>query len=156
MQTQSAPIAPSATNTASRDLRLVAVDPARLGDALPLVAALLDGVIERSRGRYSLPAVLALIARGEWVLWVVWDVASRQIKAIVGTEIYHEVSGMRCLTVRFCTGHGAKGWTHLLEEIEAYARREKCERVDMLARKGWAAHLPDYKLSHVFLEREIV
>ena len=99
-----------------------------------------------------MPGLLERFVRGEWQLWLVWDGTPR---AIVGTELYVEMTGLKCCMIRFCTGGGAAEWSHLLGKIEAWARDEGCTYLDMLARKGWAKHLPDYKLTHVELQKEL-
>lgn len=115
-----------------------------------MVQPFLESIAERSDGRYSVPGMLDRISRQDWQLWMVWDGTPR---AVVLTELYRDISGLMCCMVRACTGHGAKDWTPLLSQIEDWARENGCQRMDMLARKGWARHLPDYKMSHVFLEK---
>lgn len=90
------------------------------------------------------------LLKGDWQLWVVWD---GTVRAIVITELYKDVSGMKCCMIRVCTGNGAKDWSHLIGFIEDWARGQGCERLDMLARKGWAKRLPDYHLTHIMLEK---
>lgn len=152
MQTTQASIERSHSPSSAVEPELAAIPAEHIGEVFPLVRVLIEGVAERSDGRYSVPGMLELFARGTWLLWVVWDGG---VRAIVGTEIYHDVSGMRCCMIRFATGREAKGWTHLLAEIEDYARAQGCERLDMLARKGWAKHLPDYKITHVAMEKDL-
>ncbi len=112
----------------------------------------MEAIVERSKGRYSVPGMLKRFATGDWHLWIVWD---GTVRAIVATELYLDVSGMKCCTIRFATGRDASGWAHHLDEIEAWARTEGCGRLDMIARKGWAKHLPAYRMSHVFLEKDL-
>ena len=131
---------------------LQAIPPQYLGDVLPMILPLLESIVERSKGRYSVPGMLTRFARKEWYLWIVWDGA---VRAIVGTELYLDISGMKCCMIRFATGRDAAGWTHLLDQIEDWARSEGCARMDMIARKGWAKHLPEYRMSHVFLEKDL-
>lgn len=119
----------------------------------PMVRGMLEGVAERSRGRWSVAGMLDRFVRGDWQLWLVWDGRPR---AVVATELYLEMTGMKCGMIRFCTGSGAPEWSHLLSRIEDWAREEGCERLDMLARKGWAKHLPDYKMTHVELEKDLI
>lgn len=150
MQTQPAQIEPSATSSSAGELRLVAVPPQHLAEVFPMVRDLMERVADRSGGRYSASGMLDKFLRGDWILWLVWDGTPR---AIVGTELYLEMTGIKCCMIRFATGHGAKDWVPLLEQIEDWAREEGCTYVDCLARKGWARHLPDYRMSHVFLEK---
>lgn len=118
----------------------------------PLVRDLVRRVCERSEGRYAEEPIARHLLAGDWQLWVVWD---GSVRAIVITELYTDVSGIKCCMIRVCTGHGARDWSHLLEDIEEWARREGCAKLDMLARKGWAKHLPDYRMTHVMLEKDL-
>ena len=154
MQTQPAPTEPSPSpfSAGEQPPQLVAIPPEHLGEVFPMVRELLEKVAERSEGRYSVPGMLERFARPEWILCLAWD---GSVRAIVGSELYRDVSGMQCCMIRFATGRGAAGWTHLLAEIEDYARANGCQRLDMLARKGWAKHLPDYRMTHVALEKDL-
>ena len=104
----------------------------------------------------SVGGMLERFATGAWHLWIVWEGGEAgSVRAVIGTELYRDVSGMKCCTIRFATGHGASRWTHLLGRIEDWARQEGCVKLDMIARKGWAKHLPEYALTHVFLEKDL-
>lgn len=151
MQTQSQPTEHSATTSAAVDL--VQIPQQAVAQVFPMVRGMLEGVAERSRGRWSVAGMLDKFVRGDWQLWLVWDGRPR---AVVATELYLEMTGMKCCMIRFCTGSGAAEWSHLLSRIEDWATGQDCERLDMLARKGWAKHLPEYKLTHIELEKDLV
>ncbi len=152
MQTQPQPIAHSASafSAAETPCQLQQIPARVVGEVVPLVLPLLEAIVARSDGRYSVPGMLEQFARENWQLWIVWD---GSVRAIVATELYFDVSKMKCCTIRFATGRGAAGWSPLISQIEDWARDEGCVKIDMTARKGWARHLPAYKLSHVFLEK---
>ncbi len=109
-------------------------------------------VVEGMNDRQTMASLLQQIMQGEIQLWAVVD---REIKAVVGTEIGEAPSGLVTCCVRFCVGAGFRKWIHLLDVIEDYARANGCHRVETWARKGWAKHLPEYKLTHVLLERDL-
>lgn len=153
MQAQQQPTAASPSPSPAAEPKLVAIPPGHIQAIWPLIEPLLLRVVERSDGRYSMRGMAQRLVSGDWVLRVVW--VDGEVRAIVGAEVYSDVSGMRCCIVRFCTGHGAKDWSHLLVEIEDWARKDGCERIEMIARKGWAKHLKDYALTHVFLEKQL-
>jgi len=123
-------------------------------DAYPLVRDLMRKVCARSRGRYSEAEVARKLLSGDWQLWVVWNGA---VKAIVVTELYLDVSGIKCCMIRVCTGYGAKDWTHLIADIEQWARVEGCRKLDMLARPGWGELLKPggYRKTHILLEKDL-
>lgn len=123
-----------------------------LGALWPQVATLVAAVVERADGRWTLDDVTSRLVTGDWQLWVVWD---GEVRAVIATELMVEASGMRVARIVFATGSGAARWAHLIAEIEAWARTQECVKLEMMARKGWARHLPDYKMSHVLLERDL-
>ena len=43
----------------------------------------------------------------------------------------------------------------LLSQIEQWAKSIDCDVMEGLARKGWAHELTDYKLTHVFIEKDV-
>ena len=145
----------SAAEPAARPPTLVAVDPARIGDLLaarPEVAEKLERVAERSNGRWMVSGMIDKFATGQWHLWLVWDGV---IRAVVATELYTEMTGIKCLTIRFCTGRQLERWKHLIAVLEDFAVAEGCVFSDMVSRKGYARELPDYKLTHVLLEKDL-
>ena len=153
MQTQPAQPAHSRSSSPAVEPQLIAVPPDKLGDVFPHIQAALEGVAERSQGRFSVAGIIDRIARKEWILWVVFSDGA--VLSVLTAELYRDVSGIKCCRIPFCTGNGAASWVHLLATIEDWARAEGCERFDMIARKGWAKHLPDYKLTHVLLEKDL-
>jgi len=124
---------------------------------LPLVWELvqphLERVVERTGERYSLKGVAENILAHRWQLWGAWDERALAYRAVAGTEVYNEVSGLLCCNVLFASGLEAERWTPLLAGIEEQARHMGCKRMLMMARKGWARRLPDYKMTHVVLEK---
>lgn len=152
MQTQPQPTAHSPSPYSAVEPALQAIPPEHLAAVFPMVQELLEGVAERSNGIWTVPALLRKFATKQWYLWVVWD---GSVRGIVATELHIVPSGAAVCSVHFCTGRGAKDWTHLLGVIEDWARANDCVRIDMLARKGWARHLPDYRLTHVQLEKDL-
>ena len=153
MQTQQALTEPSHTSSSAVDPVLLRVDPKDLSIIAEAVLPMIESVVARSRGRWTLIAVLRAIYEGQGDLWAVWD--GQSIPMIVGTEIYTELSGRKYLGIRFATGAGAKQYVRLIGPIEDYARANGCAAVDGWMRKGWAKHLPDYHMSHVLLEKDI-
>lgn len=129
------------------------VPPPLLGEIWPRVAERIEAVVQRSGGRWSIPIIAKQLVTGQWQLWVVWN--GEAIAAVIATEIYTEDTGMKLARVLFTTGDGAREWVHLLADIEVWALDQGAVRLEMMARKGWAKHLPEYKMSHVLLEKDL-
>lgn len=151
MQTQSAQIAHSVTSSSAAELyRLDRDGIVRQWD---IIGPMINDVAERSRGRWTLPTIMAEILEGRWQLFVV--LSDGRVRAVIATELYRELSGKLFCGIRFCTGETVRDWIGLLPVLEAWARDEGCAAIDGWCRKGWAKHLPDYTMSHVLLEREL-
>ena len=155
MQTQPQSTARSPTSSSAAKPRLIAVDPAKLADliaAQPVVLEAFEKVSDRNGGRFSVEAILDKIARKHWVLWLVWD--GHVIRSVLATELAHEISGMKVCNIPFCTGSNAENWVGLIGQIEDWARSEGCKKIGANMRKGWQRHLKDYRMTHVYLEKD--
>jgi hypothetical protein len=117
-----------------------------------MVGALITDAVAESRGKLSVESVIKAIQSGDWKLFAV---VSRQVDAICIVEIYREMSGLKTMAIKICTGARAHAWVHLVDEIAAEAKRQGCGKLIAIARKGWAKHLADFKLTHVMLERDL-
>ena len=63
---------------------------------------------------------------------------------------------MKLCTIKFWTGENSLEWLHLMEDLEAWAKHEGCTRIIGVMRKGWAKRLPDYRMTHVYLEKDLI
>lgn len=131
---------------------LVQIAPEHLQQVLPMVFQKLVEVATRSRGNLSAHGMINQFASGNWQLWIIWD---GTVKAVMGTEVYTNVAGNKVCAVRFLTGEDSGQWLGLLDDLENWARFNDCVKLDLVARKGWARKLQDYKLTHVLLEKDI-
>ncbi len=136
-----------------REWRLLYIDPQQLGEAWPHINHLLVDVVDLFAGRHTMETVLSEIMNDQVALWVIAGPDGAQ--AILGTEIGIEPSGDRTMDIKWLAGRGAHKWMHLLEQLEDVARAEGCTRLEMYARKGWAKHMPDYKLTRIKLEKDL-
>jgi hypothetical protein len=48
-----------------------------------------------------------------------------------------------------------KRWLPLIEQIEAYAKREGCMRVRIYGRKGWSRVLKNYEERFSIMDKEL-
>jgi hypothetical protein len=129
------------------------VAPKDIADWWPLFSHLVPSILERSRGRLTLETFAESIAKGETHLFAVWD--GREVLTIVGLDVSLAPSGLRVGTIRFASGKDSPRWLHLIDEMEDNAREVGCEVLEIIARKGWERKLPSYKLTHVFLEKDL-
>lgn len=125
----------------------------RIDAVLPVVEKQLRAVVERARGALTPDEIIEAFRSGRYQLWVIWN---GNVLAVGATEIVAVASGMRLCLVHFLTGEHSLEWLHLLEELEAWAKSQGCSRMKGQMRKGWAKRLPDYHMTHVTLEKDLV
>lgn len=134
--------------------RLFAVDPANLPVVWPHVAAEVENIAARSRGRMLASDIREMIETGERVLWVAVEQDNGALLGLAMTEIHQYPRRKACRLVA-CTGRERTKWLNLLGGIEGWAKAEGCDVIESFARKGWSRELPDYFMSHCFLEKDI-
>lgn len=134
--------------------RLVLIPRLDVPKVLRLVMPQVQSVVERSHGALSVEGVIGAWASGKWQMWVI-DTPDA-IKAVMATEIHIQNSGRKACSIHFLTGDDSTTWLHLVDELEDFARAQGCGVLDGLMRKGWAKKLPDFHMSHVFLEKELI
>jgi|TARA_R100000773_G_C4221190_1_gene120172 IS1 family transposase len=93
-------------------------------------------------------------------LWILWDKEHKETNdkyfGVVITEIIQRPL-QKCLNIRIMTGKHREKWQHLIKHIEDFARKEKCDRMELIARPGWERVLRNFKYnkSHVLLEKKL-
>jgi len=112
----------------------------------------LQRVVARTRGRWTVETIAEEVITGRWQLWIVWD---GKISAVTATEIFTEASGMKNARAVFVGGRDMASWSHLIADLEDWARDNGCARFEMIISKGIARHFPEYKMSHVLLEKDL-
>lgn len=117
----------------------------------PHVSRRLLNIAENSHGEMTLESIARRLADKHWQLWVVSE--KTNIVGCVVTEVSLADSGLKMCTIRACVGEDATRWQHLLDEVEQWAQANGCQKINTWARKGWARRLPEYKLTHVMLEK---
>ena len=132
---------------------LLHIKPGDIADVWPYIEHFMPSIVERSRGRMTLETLIESLVSGRRHLWAVAD--DKTILAIIGVDVGTSPSGITIATIRFATGANSNSWVHLIEELEGHARAFGCQKMEMWARKGWERKLPDYKLSHVMLEKDL-
>lgn len=140
-------------------LQLVEVPPRAVAQILPAIDPWLVSIVDRLEGRYTLATLHAHLVDGTTALWLAGQMlASGKVvnHGVMGTDIARTPSGSLTARVLWMTGTDRRKWMHLLRDYEDVMRQRGCARVEITARKGWARELPDYRMSHVLLEKELV
>ncbi len=136
-------------------MKLVRIPPAHARQTWPLVQERIKAVADRSNGRFTEETILRAIEAGEDQFWVGWDEGKREVRAVMTTTLSQYATSFKTADILIVTGEGRKEWKHLIGDVEAWAKSQGCGVVQVYARKGWARELPDYKLSHVLLEKRL-
>jgi hypothetical protein len=130
---------------------LVCVDPARVREVWPQVAPLI-AVAMRRGGLGELADIARSLAGGAALLWLAWD--GERIIAAAVTELAL-INGEKLCTILACGGAGFTRFGHLIGGLEHYARAERCVRMRICGRKGWARRLRDYAITRVIIEKRL-
>jgi len=138
---------------AGTDAELVYIPPEHFGRVWPMVEPHVPSIIERSRGRISLETMMQEIATRKLHVFVIWDGAL--IKALIGLSMGTAPTGLKIATVEFASGQDSHTWLHLMPQLEDHCRQVGCQKIEMWARKGWAKKFPEYKLTHVLMEKDL-
>lgn len=131
-------------------------DPAEgppLAGIWPFVANLASTIAETSRGKVNAEHIRGFVESGKMQLWIVLDDTDAAL-ALVVTEI-QDFPGAKVCIVHGLAGHERGKWMHHLGDIEGWARAHGCTRMEVRGRKGMARLLTDYKLTSVFLEKDL-
>ena len=144
---------PSTSSRLAADYRLIPVRPDELQSVWQALEPWMLKVVDGMNGRHTMAGLVQDILQEELFLWAV--VLDRDVRAVVGADVVEAPSGLRSVVIRFCVGKKVNEWVHLLDEVEDWARATGADRIETWARKGWAKHLPDYKMTHVLLEKDL-
>ncbi len=143
---------PSGRSTSA--VSLIPVSPAELEPFWSTLEPLMIKVIDGMAGRQSMATLLQAIMQQDIQLWAV--IINREIKAVIGTQLEEYPTGLRSCVILFAGGSGVRRWIEpVLETLESYAMANDCHRLETYARKGYARHMPDFKLTHVHLQKDL-
>jgi hypothetical protein len=132
-------------------VELVCVDPMRVGEVWPHVSSLLKAACNRTKLN-AFADIEADILAGRSLLWMAWN--GRTVESAAATILINSEIGRVCI-ITVCGGSDMKRWLPLIEQIEAYAKREGCRRVRLYGRKGWLHMLDGYEEKHVIMDKEL-
>jgi hypothetical protein len=130
---------------------LVCVDPKRVQEIWQHVAILLKKACSRTQLN-AFEDIEADILSGRSLLWLAWN--GRSVQSAAATVLINSETGKVCI-ITVCGGSKMRRWLTLIDQIEAYAKRECCTRVRILGRKGWLRVLDGYRQRHVIIEKQL-
>lgn len=119
----------------------------------PLVDSVIDDACKYNGSRYNASDVLAELMRSEKQLWLAGD---DEIKGVIitGTIQFPQI---KCCMIDICTGRDLHEWSHMLPQIENWARQQQCGQMFFVARLGMEKTLKQhgYRKTHAFFEKDL-
>ena len=104
--------------------------------------------------------VLQTAKQDKFQVWVLWDKKQKttldKYFGVVVTELIQRQLGKVC-HVYIMTGRQRQKWQHLVKVVEDFAKENKCQMVELIARPGWQKVMNNFgfKRTHVVLEKQI-
>ena len=132
-------------------VELVCVDPERAREIWPHVSPLLKAACYRTKLN-AFADIEADILCGRSLLWMAWN--GRTVESAAATILINSEIGKVCI-ITVCGGSDMKRWLPLIDQIEAYARREDCKRTRIYGRKGWLRVLDGYEENHIIMDKDL-
>ena len=103
-------------------------------------------------GSYSSYDILEYIKQNRMQLWISWNDG---IEASFVTEVC-DYPQLRVLRWVLAGGSNMESWLDLVtSKVEDWAKRNNCQRLEIVGRKGWTKVLRDYKPQAVYFVKEI-
>ena len=130
---------------------LVHVKPDQVDNASPICLHLIKQSLSDDSS-YSIDDVLDELREGKAQLWL--GVRDNKVQAILVTVINTHPCAKDCL-IWLCAGNNRENWTHLLPQIENWAKAHGCDAMVVRGRRGWEKVMKDYKKTHVILEKKL-
>jgi hypothetical protein len=123
----------------------------------PIVSPLLAPSIERGDGATTLDYEYQQLAELRKQLWVIVndDGPEKKIVAAGVSSLNENPGGMFVANMEMIGGADMKTWFDLKGQFEDWAKTEGCNEIRLYAAKGWAKHLPDYKITAYVMSKKI-
>jgi hypothetical protein len=136
----------------SRNYRLIDVPPEHVEHVKSDVEHWIDQASSNS-SYFSSDDVWAAIQSRSAQLWLVWNEIP---EAVCVTQLSNTSKGKHC-SIWIMVGSGMVDWLPLIDDLEAWAKREGCNLMRHEARAGWSKPLKKrgYFCPHVILEKEL-
>ena len=134
---------------------VVNIPAKHVNDIWFMIEPLIIEAITEDNERYTVDAIKDLAVIDRWQTWVAWDIEKKIVKVVAFTELYNELSGLRVASIRFLYGRDRKEWLDLLPVLEERMAGADVQMMEVWARRGWLRELPQYKMTHVLLEKDL-
>ena len=131
---------------------LTGVQSHQVREFWPFVEDMISDALEESGSDWTADELLRGLARGSMQLWLATS-PERQIEAALITHL--RVQGETKCVILAVVGEEPGRWLHLLDIVEQWAVHVGCKEIGFDGRRGWERLLPDYRVTRVFMKKEL-
>ena len=141
-------------------MKLVRIPTSYIDDVWNLIKKDIQEALSYSGNHTDSDFVLETLKQEKFQLWIVWDKNQKttldKYYGVVVTEIVQRKLKRSC-NIFIVTGRQRQKWQHLIKNLEDFASKNKCDQMELFARKGWEKIMEqfNYKKTHVVLEKQI-
>ena len=143
------------SDSLSSDSQISYVPPKDVGLIWKQIEPLLLKPLEIDGFAYMPKDIFDSLLKKKMQLWISWNVKTNTVEAAIVTEII-DYPRLRSCRYFLAGGTNMKSWFNpIKEQIEQWAKLNKCQRIELVGRKGWVKWLKDYKQKHIILMKEL-
>ena len=143
------------SDSLSSDSQISYVPPKDVGLIWKQIEPLLLKPLEIDGFAYMPKDIFDSLLKKKMQLWISWNVKTNNVEAAIVTEII-DYPRLRSCRYFLAGGTNMKSWFNPIKErIEQWAKLNKCQRIELVGRKGWVKWLKDYKQKHIILMKEL-
>lgn len=112
----------------------------------------IEAACATSRGKFDANDIrIGLLERNDQ-LWI-WRTETAFAVGVTRILIYPK---QKVCSIRIATGRNRHEWQKAcVQQLEAWAKSQGCDAMELQARPGWEKALPDYDKTHVYLEKAL-
>jgi len=143
------------SDSLSSDSQISYVPPKDVGLIWKQIEPLLLKPLEIDGFAYMPKDIFDSLLKKKMQLWISWNVKTNEVEAAIVTEII-DYPRLRSCRYFLAGGTNMKSWFNpVKEQVEHWAKLNKCQRIELVGRKGWVKWLRDYKQKHIILMKEL-
>lgn len=120
----------------------------------PRLDALYEEACKYSKGSLTKEIVCARAVNGMGQLWIAAD-DTTEVTATCLTSIIAFPGGLKAMFVELVGGKLKSDIFDFRTTLEKQATAQGCTSVFFMLPRKWAKHLPDYKISHILMCKEL-
>ena len=136
-------------------IQLVAVPAATVEKIWPRLDAAYAEACRHSRGTLTKEVVKARAVNGSGTLWIAAEDRDTEVTATCLTSYAAFPGGLRALFVELIGGTVQFDIFDFRATLEKQAKADGCHAVFFILPRKWAAKIPDYKISHCLMIKEL-